>query len=251
LGRLKCNGSVYLVTKKVCVKFGNVPHEAETMKFIADNTSIPVPRVICSFKRGTKYVTVMERVQGTYLGWALYGEGCTEERREKLLKQLKIMFDEMRALPPPGPGVSSATGGPIYNWHLDYRNPIGPFENVAAFHKWLRLNDTTLPRPEHVELVEDAQKVAEWHKTVDDAQPVFSHGDLHQGNILVDGDKITAIIDWETAGWLPPYWDYAQIRNIPLNCQWRVEDVDRVLEPFPEAAKIDGMRRACWFDSVF
>lgn len=34
--------------------------------------------------------------------------------------------------------------------------------------------------------------------------PVFTHGDLSSLN-MANGDIIIGIIDWETAGWMPPY----------------------------------------------
>ncbi|KAK6856449.1 hypothetical protein PG995_006636 [Apiospora arundinis] len=37
---------------------------------------------------------------------------------------------------------------------------------------------------------------------------VFTHGDLNPSNIFVRGDEVVGIIDWETAGWYPDYWEY-------------------------------------------
>ena len=39
--------------------------------------------------------------------------------------------------------------------------------------------------------------------------PVFSHGDLHAGNIMIRYDGTLVIIDWERAGWYPPFWERA------------------------------------------
>ena len=37
---------------------------------------------------------------------------------------------------------------------------------------------------------------------------VFTHGDLNPHNILVSPDgHVCGIIDWESAGWLPEYWE--------------------------------------------
>ena len=41
---------------------------------------------------------------------------------------------------------------------------------------------------------------------------VFTHGDIAPRNIMIDEHQhITGIIDWETAGWYPHYWEYANI----------------------------------------
>lgn len=37
--------------------------------------------------------------------------------------------------------------------------------------------------------------------------PVFTHADLNPFNILLRGDKVVGIIDWEFAGWYLHYWD--------------------------------------------
>jgi hypothetical protein len=45
--------------------------------------------------------------------------------------------------------------------------------------------------------------------------------------------RIAAIIDWETAGWYPSYWEYAYIFAL---FQW-VDDwpasVERIIDPWP------------------
>ncbi|EZF43583.1 hypothetical protein H113_02868 [Trichophyton rubrum MR1459] len=46
--------------------------------------------------------------------------------------------------------------------------------------------------------------LAEFHK-------FFTHADLSPSNIMVKDGKITAIIDWEFAGWFPEYWEYTKI----------------------------------------
>jgi hypothetical protein len=47
---------------------------------------------------------------------------------------------------------------------------------------------------------------------------VFTHGDLHPGNILVGQEKdgcwkIVAIIDWENSGFYPAYWESIKMTN--------------------------------------
>lgn len=42
---------------------------------------------------------------------------------------------------------------------------------------------------------------------------VFTHGDLAPRNIMVNDGRIAAIVDWETAGWLPASWEYIQAHH--------------------------------------
>ena len=44
-----------------------------------------------------------------------------------------------------------------------------------------------------------------------EGQFYLTQGDLLPHNILVDGSKITAIIDWETAGYYPEFWEYCRM----------------------------------------
>jgi aminoglycoside phosphotransferase (APT) family kinase protein len=37
---------------------------------------------------------------------------------------------------------------------------------------------------------------------------VLVHGDIHEHQLLADGDRITGILDWETARVDHPFWDF-------------------------------------------
>jgi len=54
---------------------------------------------------------------------------------------------------------------------------------------------------------------------------VLTHGDLHLGNIIVHDGKITAIIDWETAGFLPWWVEYYTLRERTMEWfDWEMVD---------------------------
>ena len=46
-----------------------------------------------------------------------------------------------------------------------------------------------------------------------EGQFYLTHGDLLPHNILVDGSKITAILDWETAGYYPEFCEYCRMHE--------------------------------------
>jgi hypothetical protein len=53
---------------------------------------------------------------------------------------------------------------------------------------------------------------------------VFTHGDLAPRNLIVDADcRITAVLDWESSGWFPDYWEYAQMMKWcdPAEHEWQ------------------------------
>jgi aminoglycoside phosphotransferase (APT) family kinase protein len=53
---------------------------------------------------------------------------------------------------------------------------------------------------------------------------VFTHGDLAPRNPIVDDDcRITAVLDWESFGWFPDYWEYVQMMKLwdPAEHEWQ------------------------------
>lgn len=54
----------------------------------------------------------------------------------------------------------------------------------------------------------------------------FTHADLHPSNILIDQGRLSAILDWECAGFFPEYWEYTKAmygvwREKPMEKMWR------------------------------
>jgi thiamine kinase-like enzyme len=88
--------------------------------------------------------------------------------------------------------------------------------------------------PEISELISQQDKLQ--------SAPVFTHGDLSSLNVLASGDEIVGIIDWETAGWYPSYWEYTTAWNVnPQNQFWR-DEVDRFLQPMHEELEMEKTR---------
>lgn len=191
------------ITTNIIVRTGPYVHltEAATMLFIAKNTSIPVPKVYCSFVHKNRAYLAMERIRGNDLPTAW--KRLSKESRQKVFDQLQKMVREMRSLkPPPGTGVESCVGGSL----RDSRNPrscprFGPFTTIQHFHLWLREN----LQLSQVGDQPDMQDVRDMIATQDQSwpPPVFTHGDLSPFNILLRGDRIISLIDWEFSGWYP------------------------------------------------
>jgi len=232
------NGNVLFLSRKLCVKYGSFQHlsEAATMQFIARHTSIPVPKVHCAFTyKGWTYI-LMERIAGEILSreWPKR----TEESQAKILLQLKEMVNEMRALPPPdNMGISNVDGGSLFDSRLPGSSVrFGPFRTIQEFHRHLR--GGLEGHPDHFPEIRSliTQHEGPW------PAPCFTHADLSSLNILVCGDSVVGIIDWETAGWYPTYWEYATAYNVnPRNEFWR-EQVDKFLEPMPEELDMEKIR---------
>lgn len=254
---LKTTGKLYSKDLGVCVpvskhkivKTANHVHltEGAVLKYIAETTAIPVPKVYCSFVHKDRAYIVMERIRGTELCKVL--ETMPQDLLQGVFTQLRGMFRELRALTPPGTKVESCVGGSLYDIRLPRGDPrFGPFQTIQDFHFWLR-NDL---RPEELrdrERDQDWKDLLEMMKRQDGpwAPPVFAHGDLNPSNILVRDGKVVGIIDWECSGWYPQYWEYtsAWFGNV-TRTGWQ-SDLDQFLDrPHPNDFKMEEVRHKWW-----
>lgn len=249
-------GRAHPITSDIVIKtLGDVRlEEAATMKFIAEKTSIPVPKVLSAFERKGQVFIVMERIQGTPLSAVFNAPSTSDEMRSTFLDQLREILKELRALPPPTAfSVGHCINAPLQDprQHQDM-NPVrfGPFATIQDFHRWLR-NDMEFGQAS----MPNKQDVDEFNSMIqkqDGPWPpsVFTHGDLNPSNIIVRDGKIVGIIDWEMAGWYPHYWEYTanKMQSNQVNPDW-YNALEKVLEPYPEELKME-QTRFYWFGQL-
>ncbi|KAI1374868.1 kinase-like domain-containing protein [Hypoxylon crocopeplum] len=239
-GRFNRSGSVKYVSK-YCIKSTKFTTlaEANTIQFISRNTSIPVPDIYCAFEHAGRTYIVMEKIIGQNLWYGWFQRSEASKRR--ILEQLRAIAVQLHGLKPPQDiGVANVNGGPIYDQRLPNKSCWGPFKSIQDFHRELRNGVET----EHLR---DQQFAAELRELISfHNQPwptsVFTHGDLSSLNIIARGDEIVGIVDWETAGWMPPYWEYTSAWNVnPQNRFWQ-EEVDKFLTPMPHELEMEKIR---------
>lgn len=233
-------GRILLVSSNLCIKataFTTLA-EANAIQFVAQNTYVPVPKVYCSFKHKDRVYILMERIadQDLSQGWT----PRSEESKARILAQLKTMTTELRSLTPPdGIGIANVDGGPIFDQHLPDKSFWGPFATIQEFHQELRHG---LELGDNEEALPGLREIIEFHNGLW-PRPVFTHGDLSSLNIMAVDDTVTGIVDWESAGWMPPYWEYTSAWHVnPRNIFWR-EAVDGFLEPLPHELEMERIRR--------
>ncbi|KAM4058584.1 phosphotransferase enzyme family protein [Hirsutella rhossiliensis] len=173
-------GPVIFVSSRLCIK--STPFttlaEAETMRFISQNTTIPIPKVYCAFKHKGRGYIVMEGIQGQTLwhGWV----HRPQESKDKIIQSLRLMIQQLRSLPPPSNvGVANISGGPIYDQRLPKRSFWGPFSSIHEFH--MELCDGLGGQNLH-------KLIAFYNRPW--PIPTFTHGDLSSSNIIARGDEI-------------------------------------------------------------
>jgi aminoglycoside phosphotransferase (APT) family kinase protein len=83
---------------------------------------------------------------------------------------------------------------------------------LSSLDEWVR---TWTSRADASE-VDPTSVLAVWRDAVEapawDGEPMWFHGDLHEGNLLVRGGRLSAVIDWGAAGRGDP--------AVELNAMW-------------------------------
>ncbi|KAG8412956.1 hypothetical protein J3458_013379 [Metarhizium acridum] len=71
----------------------------------------------------------------------------------------------------------------------------------------------------------------------------LAHSDFDPRNILVQGDKVTAILNWEMSGYYSTSWEYgnALLRPGSEGAWSRSKAVDKILEAFHKELTVMSM----------
>lgn len=190
--------------------------EAEAMRFVAENTTIPLPYV---HDYGEDHIT-MDFVQGETLKTA-WNDSFPEADKIAVRRQLSEYIDQLRAIKSPDGSICSFGGRPV-NDTRRYFHEGGPFANEASYNDFL-VSDLG-GGPCITDMVRTQLR--------DDHDIVLTHGDLHGINILVrPGEGIVAIIDWERCGFYPEYFDLLQ-PFFPAS--WECGYYHELLDIFPQ-----------------
>ncbi|KIH94876.1 hypothetical protein SPBR_03826 [Sporothrix brasiliensis 5110] len=243
------DGPCVAISKDLIVKTGPFVHltEGATMQFIAARTSIPVPRIHCSFVHGNRAYLVMDRIHGVCLAKAY--ATLSGDDRKRIFAQLRSICAELRTLPSPsGAGVRSCVGGSLRDSRIPRCKPrFGPFDTIQDFHLWLRdgLRPDEHPNRQNDDDWGDIKKMVAKQDGPWPA-PVFTHGDLNPFNIIVSGSKIVGIIDWEFAGWYPYYWEYTAAWYGNMTRKAWQEVLTEFLDACPDELEMEITRQKWW-----
>ena len=183
-------------------------NESNALELVRGSTSIPVPETIDTVSKPEKAddpfsfpknYLLITRISGLPL-WRCQNV-LSDRDFERIASQLKDYLSQLRSVVKhtgPDTAVCNTLGEACRDPRIHGGEPIGPFADEASFSQLLRYSDEPSRRG---------------HKMV------FTHADLNPRNILVDwftrsngsqGWEVTGIIDWESSGYYPEYWDYTK-----------------------------------------
>lgn len=155
--------------------------------------------------RGSRgvYFFVMERCPGVCLKDVIHE--MHDSQLAHIAHQLKAILKEMASVHPSTLG--SVTGGPYNsNSYLPRRVvPDHPFTTYTEFLDHYRMLLEFVCPPDTIDKLISAFPA--------NAPFRFTHGDLHAGNIIVDGTQITGIIDWSEGAFWPSHWEYCRMHH--------------------------------------
>ena len=210
--------------------------EAANIEYIARHTTIPVPRVQDVFIIDKRTYIVMEYIEGCELTKTTMTLLPAEQLKD-IFEELKRYVAQMRALNPPHPGrVEAADGRGVFDPRLrgTNRGLTSSCDSIQTFHTRLG-HDLALSSDTYYR--EACKKAWPQLQAIRNRQycTKFTHANIAPTNILVNNGRIAAIVDWETAGWYPEYWEYAYwaVSNEFSPPRW-MEFRDEILEPYPD-----------------
>lgn len=221
------------------VKFGPEVRmaEAEALHLVSESTTIAAPQLKSAYTLdGVTYIVMSSEPGETLSG---YWDSASESTRNDVLYQLSDYVQQLRAIKgefiggidhsPCQDGVFLGTWGDY--WHYTY----GPYDTEDDLNEGIvqALKDRMPPQVLH-ELDPDSPfAMGEYllYQTVRGLgghEVVFTHADLHPGNIIVRSDDTVVLLDWRLAGFWPEYWEFYRA---PFNPAWSVT-WDREMEKF-------------------
>ncbi|KAK4149048.1 kinase-like domain-containing protein [Chaetomidium leptoderma] len=224
----------------VVVKIGTSldPDDVANLRYInAHVPDVPAPLSLGSLKAGRKGYHFMSRADGVTLE-TLWPD-LSVEHKTSIKTQLSSILRALRKGPQPSPdsrhGGMPRFGGFISAVCKDTRRQ--QWVSAPTIHNETQFNDFLCHKP--------GRSANAWITMIrsgmrDDHSLVMTHGDLHPRNIMVQweggeeeegardrGEKkrvrVTALIDWESSGWYPEYWEFVRAVST-INVRGKLSD---------------------------
>lgn len=213
------------ISRSTLIKGPVTAQEIEAMRFVAARvTTLYIPAVQRTYHRSDGVYLAMDFIAGERLDhlWPK----LTEEGRKEIVVRVWSQVSTLRALPKPKSLEdvvvgSASSGGSVHDGFVSM-DAVGPFTSLTEFCDFLRGNPNFEPFQHLLDRKDDDDGTG--------SDSVFNHADLAPRNIIIrESDDKLFLIDWEVAGWWPPWWDYVMVHlsDFPILPDW-VESFDKV-----------------------
>lgn len=183
-------------------------NEHNAIQCVRRYTSVPVPKPLDFVTRSgededtDEGYLLMSRIPGVPLH-SCY-EIMSDDDIAQITAQIQDYVTQLRAIPKytkTDKPICNTLGEALRDHHIGVAGadqPVGPFVDEATFNQVLRFPDDPGRKGHSI---------------------FFTHADLNPRNILVQevlqqngkyGWRVSGIVDWETAGYYPEYWEYTK-----------------------------------------
>ncbi|KAI4714369.1 hypothetical protein J4E89_000048 [Alternaria sp. Ai002NY15] len=207
------------------------PDHIDNIQYVATHVpELPIPHCLGVLRSDQRTYLFMSRATGTTLESVWPDLSATQ--KTSVQEQLNSLFRLLRtpAAENSGPCVrlGSFTSGLCKDVRRTQRISSAPLRTETEFNDFLLQHPRKTVTP-WVKMLRSSMK--------DDHRIVMTHGDLHPRNIMMTLDdrqtipiqgevmrtehkvvRVSAIIDWEAAGWYPESWDFVKAVSMIDSC---------------------------------
>ncbi|KAI0316567.1 kinase-like domain-containing protein [Amylostereum chailletii] len=183
-----------------------VSTEADALRYLNRVAPhLPIPKLIDSFKVDGATYTLMTQLPGRRL---LDVAELEPSELITVTQDILSILNELWRLPQPsscaGQVMMSASGHGLPHPATLYEALGGPYASTVECYNSMIMQKSGM-----------AAHPPEMSKALADDPVVWVHTDLRMQNILVENGRVTGVVDWEDAGWLPKHW---QLHSLRLPC---------------------------------
>lgn len=184
--------------------------ESRTLHYLEEHLpDFPAPRSHGLIQLG-RYCLLFMTFMGSHSLKEVWPQLDNAQKRG-ISTQLDNLMLRLRSLPRP---ENSPFGDPADGKCVDARRAIRmnqhPITSASEFEDFI-FSGTRYATPSYIQFLRN-------FKVDLPTQCVFTHGDLHPGNIIVDQGEdgswqIAGIVDWENSGFYPAHWEAVKMTN--------------------------------------
>lgn len=203
---------VFRISENMVVKAGHESFaitEHQTLAFLEKHMpDFPAPRPHGLVRLGIHCFLFTSHIPGMNLEKAWPGLDCSQ--KQDISCQVDTLLAKLRSLPfPENASLGDVVGDTCRDVRRSQRVSNKPIMSVTEFQDFI-FDGPSTTSPLYVQLLRNLMPSS--------AKIVFTHGDIRPANIMVRCDdekwRVTAIIDWETSGFYPEYWEAVKATNM-------------------------------------